>query len=134
MFVVRIATILPTVRRACDRSANDVNREMKRGIGSLAVIAYTAPFLGVLGMLSDTPGVLKALTYRGYGDVAGGPSELLVLPAAGLLLASVATLFHRVLSARVKRFRVEMKSGTLQLMNDLVRTSTTFSPLNRSLS
>ena len=124
MDVVQGATILTMVGLACDCSANVVNRKMKRGIRSLAVIACTAPFLGILGMLSATPSVLKALTYRGYGDIAAAPSELFVLPAAGLLLASVATVFHRVLSARVEHFHVEMKSATLQLMNDLVRPST----------
>lgn len=124
MTIVRASTILKAVSWACDHSAKEVNREMKRGIASLAIIAYTAPVLGILGMLTDTPGVLRALTYRGYGDAAGGPSELLVLPAAGLLIASVATLLHRVLSARVEHFRLEMKSETLQLMNDLVRPST----------
>jgi biopolymer transport protein ExbB/TolQ len=77
-------------------------------------------------MLDWTRNFLYEVASRGceYGDCAGGPAEIFVLPAAGLLIASVALFFHGVLSARIESFRVEMKSAALQLMNDLVRPST----------
>ena len=100
---------------------------MARGIHSLTVIASTAPFLGILGMLVQTPQTLYVLTLPPmYGDYTDGTSELFVLPALGLIVASVAMLLHRVLSHSIEHFRTEIKAGTLQLMNDLVRPSTTF--------
>jgi biopolymer transport protein ExbB/TolQ len=73
-------------------------------------------------MLSGTPHVLNMHVYR-CGECAGGVSELFVFPAIGVLVASAAMLFHGILTAWGERFRVEMKAGSLQLMNDLVRSS-----------
>jgi biopolymer transport protein ExbB/TolQ len=114
---------LNAVKRACDRSSKIANRKMKRGVNSLAVIASTAPFVGILGMLSGTPQVLNGIVHP-CGECAGGAAELFVLPAMSLLVASAAMMFHGLLSAWGERFRVEMKAGSLQLMNDLVRPST----------
>ncbi len=74
-------------------------------------------------MLGWTPQMLKGILLC-RGECAGGPAELFVLPAFGLLVASAAMLFHGILSACGERFRVEMKAGSLKLMNDLVRPST----------
>ena len=116
--------VLDAVERACIRSANITFRRMKRGVDSLAVIACTAPAVGALAMLDGTRHFLVNVIGCGYGDCAGGPSELFVLPAISLLIASIAMLLHGILSARIEYFRMEMKSATLQLMNDLVRPST----------
>src|SRR5438874_4936103 len=96
---------------------------MTRGVRSLAVIASTAPLVGLLGMMSGTPQVLNVLANR-CGECSVGVSELFVFPAIGLLVASAAMLFHGMLTAWGERFRVEMKAGSLQLMNDLARSST----------
>ena len=111
---------LNAVKRACNRSAKAANRKMKRGVDSLAVIALTAPFVGICGMLSGTPQVLNGLAHP-CGECAVGVSELFVLPAIGLVVASAAMLFHGILYAWGEHFRVEMKTGSLKLMNDLVR-------------
>lgn len=123
--------VLSAVERACVRSAHITTNQMKRGVNSLAVIACAAPTIGVLAMLNETRQFFEGFARCGdcgcgYGDCAGGPSELFVLPAAGLLVASVAMLFHGILSARIESLRVEMRTATLQLMNDLVRPLTDF--------
>ena len=116
---------LSVVKWACERSARVVNRKMRRGVDSLAVISATAPLVGILGMLSGTPHALNGLVHP-CGECSGGPAELFVLPALGLLIASAAMLFHGILSVWGERFRIEMKAGSLQLLNDLVRPSTHF--------
>ena len=115
--------VLEAVERACQQSAATTNLEMKRGVGTLAAIASTAPFIGILGMLGGTPQVLKDILHP-CGECAGGPAELFVFPAIGLVVASAAMLLHGVLSDWGEHFRIEMIAGTLQLMNDLVRPST----------
>jgi biopolymer transport protein ExbB/TolQ len=116
---------LNAVKRACDRSAMVTNHKMTRGVGSLGVIASTAAFVGILGMHSETPYALNGLVHP-CGECAGGLSEIFVLPAFGLMLASAAMLFHGILSAWGERSRVEMKAVSLELMNDLVRPTTNF--------
>ena len=90
---------LNAVKRACDRSAKLANRKMNRGVDSLAVVASTAPLVGILGMLSAAPQVLNGLTFP-CQECGGGVAELFVLPAFGLMVASAAMLFHGILSAR----------------------------------
>jgi biopolymer transport protein ExbB/TolQ len=114
---------LNAVERARNRSAKAANGKMMRGVGSLAVIASTAPFVGILGMLSGIPQVLNGLAHP-CGECAVGVAELFVLPAIGLLVASASMLFRGILSAWGEHFRLEMKIGSLKLMNDLVRPST----------
>jgi biopolymer transport protein ExbB/TolQ len=118
---------LRAVKRACDRSAKVTNHKMKRGVDSLAVIASTAPLVGILGMLSGIPAGLKQVAvFRLWpcGDCAGGPAEVFVLPAIGLLVGSAAMLFHAILFAWGERFRLEMKIESLEVMNGLVRRPT----------
>jgi biopolymer transport protein ExbB len=117
---------LNAVKRACQRTAAITNLEMKRGVGSLLVIARTAPGVGAFAMVVGILQALKALSMppNAACDCAGGPGEAFVLPAAGLLVASLAMLCHGVLSAKVAHFRAEMEAASLQLMSDLVRPST----------
>jgi biopolymer transport protein ExbB/TolQ len=117
---------LSAVKRACQRSAAITNLEMKRGVDSLLMIARTAPALGAFAMVVGILQVLKAFSIppNAACDCAGGPGEAFVLPAAGLLVASLAMFCHGVLSAKVEHFRAEMEAASLQLMNDLVRPST----------
>ena len=116
---------LNAVKRACDRSARVVSLKMMRGVGSLGVIASTAPFVGILGMHSETPQVLNELVHP-CGECAPGVAEIFVLPVMGLVLASAAMLFDGILSAWGECFRVEMKAVSLKLVNDLARPSTKF--------
>jgi biopolymer transport protein ExbB/TolQ len=114
---------LDQVERACVRAANVTIRDMKRRVDSVAAIARVAPYLGLLAMFTETRDYLKSLPGCGYGDCAGGPAEVFVLPAAGLLVASIAMVAHGILSDRIESFRIEMKCAALQLMNDLVQPS-----------
>jgi biopolymer transport protein ExbB/TolQ len=119
---------LNSVKRACQRSAAVTNLEMKRGMDSLLMIAHAAPGVGAFAMVVGILQALKALSMpmppSGVCDCAGGPGEAFVLPAAGLLVASLTMFCHGVLSAKVEQFRAEMEAASLQLMNDLVRPST----------
>jgi len=117
------ALVLGAVERAWVRSANITTLKMKREVNSLAVIACTAPSIGASGMLDGTRHMMVRIALGPLGpcgECSAGPSELFVLPAVGLLVASVAMLFHGILSARAECLRVEMRSATLQLMNELV--------------
>jgi biopolymer transport protein ExbB/TolQ len=118
------SSVRDAIERACVRSTNATNRKLKRGVDSLALIAITAPAIGSLAMLDGTRHFVEEVGLGGCGDCAGGPSELFVLPAISLLIAAAATLFHGIVSARMECLRVEMRSATLQLMNDLVRPPT----------
>jgi hypothetical protein len=77
-------------KRALERAEAIVHAKLKRGLGSLATIGSTAPFVGLFGTVA---GILKAFqeiaTQKtpGIGAVAGGISEALVTTAFGLFVA-----------------------------------------------
>ena len=71
-------------RRALERAEAIVHAELKRGLGGLATIGATAPFVGlfgtVVGILNAFQGIASAKA-TGLGAVAGGISEALVTTA-----------------------------------------------------
>src|SRR5246500_5685438 len=77
-------------KRALERTEAIVHAELKRGLGGLATIGSTAPFVGlfgtVVGILNAFNGIAKEKA-TGLAAVAGGISEALVTTAMGLLVA-----------------------------------------------
>ncbi len=75
-------------RRALERAEAIVHAELKRGLGGLATIGSTAPFVGlfgtVVGILNAFRGISESKA-TGLGAVASGISEALVTTAIGLV-------------------------------------------------
>src|SRR3954447_26439804 len=77
-------------KRALDRAEAIVHAELKRGIGNLATIGSTAPFVGLFGTVVGIINAFKGISTEkstGLGAVAGGISEALVTTAIGLFVA-----------------------------------------------
>jgi biopolymer transport protein ExbB/TolQ len=120
---MRRAFALCAVRLACENSARLTIYKLGRGKRSLSVIACISPLLGVLSMLEGTRQELRIAALPYDADVAGGWSEVFVLFALSILVSSIAIVCHGLMSAMIERFRLEMKTATLRLMNDLARPS-----------
>src|SRR3954462_14184053 len=86
-------------KRALERAEAIVHAELKRGLGGLATIGSTAPFVGLFGTVV---GIINAFTSisteksTGLGAVAGGISEALVTTAIGLFVAIPAVWMFNV--------------------------------------
>ena len=95
-------TQIESSQRALERSEAIVHSKLKRGLGGLATIGSTAPFIGLLGTVIGILNAFQAIATQktsGIGAVAGGISEALVTTAFGLLaltLASTALAVGRV--------------------------------------
>lgn len=79
---------------------------LKRGLGSLGVLAGVAPLLGLLGTVTGIIHTFQAITLLGTGDpklMSGGISEALVTTELGLLVAIPLLLLHSLLSATSNR-------------------------------
>jgi len=113
---------LGAVRRATDCYAAVVRIEMKRGLTSLATIASIAPFVGMFGTLvrivCSFPGSSMD-KHTLLGVIAKGLAESLKPTELGLVVAGFALLSYKYLLAQVLDFDAEMKSASLQLMNEL---------------
>jgi biopolymer transport protein ExbB/TolQ len=80
---------------------------MGRGRASLAAIASTAPFVGILASL--------------HGIGSPGPSEAMMTTALGLLVALMATWLHSRLCRNLEMVDTEMFAALLELANSLSR-------------
>jgi biopolymer transport protein ExbB/TolQ len=116
---------LDAAKRASARSARAVHCEMKRGLSSLASIAVTAPFFGVLGwvlgFLNSFPG-FEGPKRDAFAIVAERLSESLMPIELGLLVALLAYFGHKYFLVKLEDFDVEMENASLQLVNQLGAT------------
>jgi biopolymer transport protein ExbB len=107
-------------KRALERAEAIVHAELKRGLGGLATIGSTAPFVGlfgtVVGILNAFRGIASSKA-TGLAAVAGGISEALVTTAVGLFVAIPAVMMFNYLTGRVEAFDVEMDNSSSELVD-----------------
>ena len=107
-------------KRALERTEAIVHAELKRGLGGLATIGSTAPFVGLFGTVVGILNAFKGIRPRkatGLGAVAGGISEALVTTAIGLFVAIPAVMMFNYLTGRVEAFDVEMDNSSSELID-----------------
>ncbi|PSH04818.1 MAG: flagellar motor protein MotA [Acidobacteria bacterium] len=119
---------LEASRRALERSVAIVHAELKRGLGGLATIGSTAPFVGlfgtVVGILNAFKGISGAKA-TGLAAVAGGISEALVTTAIGLFVAIPAVWMFNYFTGRVEAFDVEMDNSSSELIDYFLKRRNT---------
>lgn len=112
--------VIQAAMRGLERSVAIVHAEMKRGLGGLATIGATAPFVGlfgtVLGIIHAFQGI-QAEKATGLSAVAGGIAEALVTTALGLFVAVPAVWTYNYFNGRVEAFDVEMDNSSMELIN-----------------
>src|SRR5246500_2498005 len=107
-------------KRALERTEAIVHAELKRGLGGLATIGSTAPFVGLLGTVVGIINAFKGIQSEkatGLAAVAGGISEALVTTALGLLVAVPAVWAFNYFTNKVEAFDVEMDNSSMELIN-----------------
>jgi biopolymer transport protein ExbB/biopolymer transport protein TolQ len=111
---------LEASKRALERAEAIVHAELKRGLGGLATIGSTAPFVGlfgtVVGILNAFRGI-AASKATGLAAVAGGIAEALVTTAIGLFVAIPAVMMFNYFTNRVEAFDVEMDNSSSELID-----------------
>jgi biopolymer transport protein ExbB/biopolymer transport protein TolQ len=113
------------VSRALDRSATLTLVEFKRGLGGLATIGSTAPFIGLFGTVVGIIHAFEGIAATGSGGaaaVSGGIAEALVATAVGILVAIPAVMAFNYFVGALERFQLEMKAASEQLVDFLRRT------------
>ena len=107
-------------KRALERAEAIVHAELKRGIGNLATIGSTAPFVGLFGTVVGIINAFRGISSEkstGLGAVAGGISEALVTTAVGLFVAIPAVWMFNYFTSRVEAFDVEMGNSSSELID-----------------
>lgn len=113
-------------RRALDRAEAIEHAELKRGLGSLATIGATGPFVGLLGTVMGIIHAFQNISTEhtsGLGAVAGGISEALVTTAIGLFVAIPAVWAYNYFTGKVEAFDVEMDNSSSELIDYFLKRS-----------
>ena len=112
--------LIAAVNRAIDRGSLRTVNELRRGLGALATIGSTAPFVGLLGTVW---GIIKAFQKMaiegggGLGTVSGAIAEALINTAFGLLVAIPAVMFFNNLTNRVEEMQVDITDSATELVD-----------------
>ncbi len=113
-------------KRALERADAIVHAELKRGIGNLATIGSTAPFVGLFGTVFGIINAFRSMAAEkstGIGAVAGGISEALVTTALGLFVAVPAVWAFNMFTNKVESFDVEMGNSSSELIDYFLKRS-----------
>jgi biopolymer transport protein ExbB/TolQ len=112
--------IVEAASRAVERSALLTTSDFKRGIGSLATIATTAPFIGLFGTVIGIINAFRGMALTGSGGigaVSAGIAEALVTTALGLFVAIPAAWMFNFFQNKLERLQVEMSNSSSELVD-----------------
>ena len=109
--------LAPDVRReaydrAVRRTVLATGASFRRGLGVLATVGATAPFVGLVGTVLGIVNAFQQLAtsgQAGVGEVSAGIAEALVTTALGIAVAIPAVWLFNHLSQRTSRALVDMQ-------------------------
>ena len=111
-------------RRALEREALMTTAEMKKGLGNLATISTTAPFIGLFGTVIGIITAFQGMAVTGSGGlgaVSAGIAEALGATALGLIVAVPAVWMYNYFLGNIDRFNVEMANSSSQLIDFFIK-------------
>ena len=111
-------------RRAIERETLITHSDFKKGIGNLATIATTAPFVGLFGTVVGIINAFRSMASSGQGGlgaVSAGISEALFTTATGLLVAIPAVMMFNYFTNSIEAFVVDMNDVSSELLSYVLR-------------
>jgi biopolymer transport protein ExbB/TolQ len=118
------AASLELVTSALRDSISETLIQLKRGLGFLATIGSTAPFIGLFGTVVGIINAFRSIAATGSGGmsvVSGGIAEALVSTAMGIFVAIPAVVAFNHFTGKIEAFHVEMNRASSQLVNRLFK-------------
>ena len=116
--------IVESGRRAIERETLMTTAEMKKGLGNLATISTTAPFVGLFGTVIGIINAFRGMAISGSGGlgaVSAGIAEALATTAFGLFVAVPAVWMYNYFLNKIERFQVEMSNSSSQLIDYFIK-------------
>jgi len=113
--------------RAVERGSMMTTADLKKGLGGLATIATTAPFIGLLGTVIGIINAFRGMAASGaggLGSVSAGIAEALVTTALGLFVAIPAVWLYNMFLNKIERFQVEMSNSSSELIDYFMKRQT----------
>jgi biopolymer transport protein ExbB/TolQ len=115
---------LELVTSALRDSMSETLIQLKRGLGFMATIGSTAPFIGLFGTVVGIINAFRSIAATGSGGmsvVSGGIAEALVSTALGIFVAIPAVCAFNHFTGKIENFHVEMNRASSQLVNHLFK-------------
>ncbi|MCC6333570.1 MAG: MotA/TolQ/ExbB proton channel family protein [Myxococcales bacterium] len=113
-------TAIESVARALERQAAREVQVFKRGLGVLATVGSTAPFVGLLGTVMGIVNAFQAMASSGsggLGTVSAGIAEALITTAFGLLVAIPAVMAFNFLQGWVDARAVDISESSNEFLD-----------------
>lgn len=118
--------VITAAKRAIERASVKTSADMKRGMGALATIGSTAPFVGLFGTVVGIINAFKGMALTGSGGigaVAGGIAEALITTALGLFVAIPAVWFYNYFINKSDLYTIEMANASSELVDHFVKVT-----------
>src|SRR5713101_5832872 len=115
---------LELVTSALRDSISETLIQLKRGLGFLATIGSTAPFIGLFGTVVGIINAFRSIAATGSGGmsvVSGGIAEALISTALGIFVAIPAVVAFNHFTGKIETFHVQMNRASSQLVNCLFK-------------
>jgi biopolymer transport protein ExbB/biopolymer transport protein TolQ len=115
---------LELVTSAIRDSISETLIQLRQGLGFLATIGSTAPFIGLFGTVAGIINAFRNIAATGSGGmsvVSGGIAEALVTTALGIFVAIPAVVAFNHFTGKVEIFHVQMNRVSSQLVNCLFK-------------
>jgi biopolymer transport protein ExbB/biopolymer transport protein TolQ len=113
-----------SAERAIEREMLMTIVDQKRGLGVLATVGSTAPFVGLLG---TTMGIVNAFTGMassgsgGLSAISAGIAEALITTAFGLMVAIPAVWMYNYFSTKIDNLTAEMTYTSKEMIDYLIK-------------
>jgi biopolymer transport protein ExbB len=107
-------------QRFLERYLEEVSSDLRRGLGVLASVGSTAPFVGLLGTVLGIISAFQGIASAGSGGLAAvsaGISEALIETALGLVVAIPAVLAFNYLSTKIGHEEMTLRNAAGHLLD-----------------
>ncbi|MES2504475.1 MAG: MotA/TolQ/ExbB proton channel family protein [Myxococcota bacterium] len=111
------------INRAVERAIERQTNVLKKGLGGLATIASTAPFVGLFGTVLGIINAFHSMSQTGSGGLAtvsAGISEALVVTAFGLLVAIPSVALYNYFTGLADKLVVDMDEVASEMVEAVV--------------
>jgi biopolymer transport protein ExbB/TolQ len=118
------AASLELVTSALRDSMSETLVQLKNGLGFLATIGSTSPFIGLFGTVAGIINAFRNIAATGSGGmsvVSGGIAEALVTTALGIFVAIPAVAAFNYFTGKIENFHIEMNRASTKLVNRLFK-------------
>ena len=114
------------VNRAIEKTSERTMSRMRRGLGGLATVGSTAPFVGLFGttfgIINSFQGMAKE-GGGGLGAVSAGIAEALITTAVGIGVAVVAVLLYNYFTTKVDSIQIDTNESAVEIVDLLMKNA-----------